>query len=142
MVLISALLAVLLAWQRKKACNWSSTSCSWQSLQSGEEFSVLVILFTRSCVGRRLWRSFHKKVLTSEPRPLSLASLQVLPQSFSGHASSAREGRNCLVLAASGVNMVMLSSTRREYHWLLDIVATFKGELSCTCRIVSKNCVE
>ena len=42
-LLMRALLAALLALQKKKACNWSSTSLSWHSLQSGDEVLVEVI---------------------------------------------------------------------------------------------------
>ena len=130
--------ALLLKLQRKKVWSRFSTSPFWQSWQWDDGFLFLIILLSLSWVGMSLWTSLHRKVVVTGPRPFSLASLQVLVQSFSGLASSVRQGEYTLGEVSSRVDMVKLSSSSRVYHWLLVMVATLRGEDSWTFLIVEK----
>ena len=121
----------------KKAWGRSSTTWSWHSWQRG----VLLgrILLNLSCDGRSLWRTFHRNDVISGPRPFNLAKCQLLSQSLSGEASSVLDGFNCLASDTGCCSMVMLSSSRRVYHWLQLMVATFRGVFSCTDLMWEKN---
>ena len=106
-----------------------------QSLQFSEELGR--ILASLASDGRILFNNFHKKLVASLQRPLSLARLQVVSQSVEGDASSALDLMNSLVLSGAS-SMVMLSSTNTLYHWATDIVITSKGVLSLTFLIIEK----
>ena len=127
---------LLLKLQRKKVWSRLSTSPFWQSRQFDEGFLFLEILLSRSCVGISLCTSLQRKVVVTGPRPFSLAILQVLFQSLSQLAISVRQGEYTLGEVSSGVVMVTLSSRSRVYHWLLVMVATFRGDDSWTFMIV------
>ena len=113
--------------QLKKQCSRLAWVGVGQCLQFSEEFGR--ILATLSSVGRILWRSFHRKLVASEPKPFSLALLQVNSQSVPGDANSDLELMYSMVLFSS---MMTSCSSSTLYHCAVDIVATFKGVFSLT----------
>ena len=106
-----------------------------QSLQLEELFGR--ILDNLSSVGRRWWTNLHRKLVASDPNPFSLHLLHVLSQSFVGEESSAHDMMKSIWLSSNWC-MVTSSSTRSLYHCLVDMVATLRGVVSLTWRMVWK----
>ena len=96
------------------------------------------ILASLSSVGSRRCRSFHRKLVASDPKPFSCARLQLVSQSVLGEAHSALHLMYSLG-PSSGSTMVIFSSTRTVYQSARDIVATFSGVPSLTSLIMEKN---
>ena len=120
----------------KKMCSKLLNVGVGHCLQLGEELGI--ILATLSSEGKILWRSFHKKLVASEPRPLSLARFQVNSQSVLGDANSVLELMYCIVWSSIST-MVISFSNSTLYHWAVVIVATFRGVFSFTHLIQLKN---
>ena len=98
----------------KKQCVRSAVAGVGQILQFSDVF--LRILDSLASVGSRECNNFQRKLVASEPRRLSLASLQLVSQSVVGEASSALDlmYSGWLVLSSS---IVISRSTSTLYHF-------------------------
>ena len=65
-------------------------------------------------------------------KPCSLANLHVFSQSLLGFARSVLQGVYSVGVSTSLLGDFSRFSRNKVYHWLLDIVATFNGDVSCT----------
>ena len=115
--------------QLKKQCSRSARTGKGHVLHWSEEFGR--ILASLCSVGRSLWSNLQRKLVASDPRPFSLARLQLNSQSVLGENSSALDLMNSLVLASTWT-MVTSCSSSTLYHLAVVIVAMFKGVLSLT----------
>ena len=115
--------------QSKKQCSRVAWVGLGHCLQFAEEFGR--ILATLSSVGSNLWRSFHRKLVASEPMPFILALFQLTSHSVLGDASSDLDLMNSMV-PSSLYSMVTSFSSSTLYHCAVVMVATFRGVLFLT----------
>ena len=126
----------LVSMHSKKQCSRLAEIWTWQNLQFGLEFGK--ILASLISVGSRRCKSFQRKEEASDPIPLILERLQLISQSLSGEASSDLD----LMYSPGwsiGSIMVISFSTNTLYHSAVVMVVTFRGVLSLTHLIESKN---
>ena len=131
-MLSTVLPASLLKSQEIKAC-WRSSLALEQRVHTGEVDGVRQ--WSLSLVTRSPCKSLKLKLVNSLPRPLRRLIFQIRGQSEVGDRSSALHDLYFLV---SVISIVSPSSVSSLTHWLIDMVATFSGEFSCTCLMVVK----